>query len=1097
LNKVAEVTLTSDAPGAALFMLGNEAIARGAMEAGVQVVAAYPGTPSSEITETLVNNSKNTGMYAEWSVNEKVALEVAMAGAMSGLRSLAIMKHVGVNVAHDALTSASYMGLGGLVLISADDPGQWSSQNEQDNRYIARQCYIPVFEPCSAQEAKDMMVDAYRLSEEFHQMFMLRSVTRIGHARSDVVLGGIIADKRQGKFTKDPQRLVCLPANFRINRRQVVQRMQKIKEVMDTVPYNHLSLKKGAKLGVIACGISYGYALEAVKWLGLEDKVSILKIGTPYPLPEKLVQQLLKSVPEVVVVEELEPFVEDGVKVISKDNDIPVKVHGKDVVPLVGELSTRLVAETLSKLTGVKPPIDFAELDKIRDETAALLPLRPPTMCAGCPHRASAYAINIAARHYQQATGKEPVKTGDIGCYALAANAPLNSDDAAICMGGAFGLANGFAHTLDVPVIAHLGDSTFFHSGIPPMINAVYNNANMTMVVLDNSTTGMTGFQPHPGASGDKAHDIKIEDIARAGGVKFVEVVDAFDLPKLIDTVERALKFEGPSLIISRRLCNIIDQREKRKTGEKTVPYVVDPEKCLSGAPPYCQATCPLHIDIRGYVGLIKEGKFDEALALIKQTLPFPSIIGRICTRPCEAKCKRNEVEEAIAINALKRAATEYGKYTDDFSTAAEKKERVAVVGGGPAGIMAAYDLRKAGYKVTVFEALSKLGGMMAVGIPEFRLPRDILAKETDMIKKLGVEIKLNTRIGKDIKFADLQKDYNAVFVAVGAQKGRSLGIENDHAAGVIDGTEFLYKINTGEKVNAQEKVVVVGGGNVAIDCARTCVRLGFKDVNVVYRRSRAEMPAIAEEITEAEHEGVKLTLLSGPNKVVVKGGKVAGLECLKMKLGEPDASGRRRPVPVTGSEFVIETGLIIAAVGEEPELAFMAGDAAKAVANGYIKADPVTLETGVKGVFGGGDAVTGAATVIQAMAAGRKAAKSIDKYFKGEPLNVGREGEQVYESKLIVDTWGIAEEPRSVMPVLPVAQRKGNFKEVETGLTKEKAVAEAQRCLSCDCKICINLLGCPALITDKGKVAVDASGCPGCGVCAQVCPFDAIKPGE
>jgi indolepyruvate ferredoxin oxidoreductase alpha subunit len=281
LNKVAEVTLTSDAPGATLFMLGNEAIARGAMEAGVQLVAAYPGTPSSEITETLVNNSKNTGMYAEWSINEKVALEVAMAGAMSGLRSLSIMKHVGVNVAHDALTSASYMGLGGLVLISADDPGQWSSQNEQDNRYIARQCYIPVLEPCSAQEAKDMMVDAYRLSEEFHQMFMLRSVTRIGHARSDVVLGGIIKDKRQAKFTKDPQRLVCLPANFRINRRQVVQRMQKIKGVVDTVPYNHLSLKKNAKLGVIACGISYGYALEAVKWLGLEDKVSILKIGTP------------------------------------------------------------------------------------------------------------------------------------------------------------------------------------------------------------------------------------------------------------------------------------------------------------------------------------------------------------------------------------------------------------------------------------------------------------------------------------------------------------------------------------------------------------------------------------------------------------------------------------------------------------------------------------------------------------------------------------------------------------------------------------------------------------------------------------------------
>jgi NADPH-dependent glutamate synthase beta subunit-like oxidoreductase len=229
----------------------------------------------------------------------------------------------------------------------------------------------------------------------------------------------------------------------------------------------------------------------------------------------------------------------------------------------------------------------------------------------------------------------------------------------------------------------------------------------------------------------------------------------------------------------------------------------------------------------------------------------------------------------------------------------------------------------------------------------------------------------------------------------------------------------------------------------------------------------------------------------------VVKGGKVAGLECIKMQLGEPDSSGRRKPVPIKGSEFVIETGLIITAVGEEPDLAFMNGNAAKAVSGAYIKADPVTLETNVEGVFAGGDVVTGAATVIQALAAGRKAAKSIDKYFKSEPLNVGREGEAVFESQLIVDTWGINQEPRSVMPTLSVAKRKVNFKEVETGLSKAAAIKEAGRCLQCDCKLCINLLACPALIMDNGKVVVDASGCPGCGVCAQVCPFEAIKPGE
>ncbi|HJX13981.1 MAG TPA: indolepyruvate ferredoxin oxidoreductase subunit alpha, partial [Dehalococcoidales bacterium] len=976
MGRVAEITIASDAPGARLFMLGNEAIARGAIEAGVQVVASYPGTPSSEITEALVGMADRMGFYAEWSVNEKVAMEVAMAASISGLKSLAIMKHVGVNVAHDPLMSASYMGArGGLVLISADDPGQWSSQNEQDNRYIARQAYIPVLEPSSAQEAKDMMANAFRLSEEFNQMFMLRSVTRLGHGRSDIVFGEIEREKRAGKFVKDPGRLVCLPANFRNNRRLVVARMEKIRQAVDAWPYNRLTLKKNAKLGIIATGIAYGYAIEAVQWLGLEDKVSVLKVGTPYPLPAELTKQMLKAVPEVLVVEELEPFVEEAVKVVAKDAGLTTKVHGKDMLSVVGELSTRQVSEALSKLTGALPPVDFAMLDRIKAETQSLLPLRPPTMCAGCPHRATAYAINIACRRYQQETGREPVKTGDIGCYALAANPPLNSDDVAVCMGGAFGLANGFAHVVDAPVVAHLGDSTFFHSGIPPMINAVYNKSRVTMVVMDNATTGMTGFQPHPGASGDVSVDIKIEDIARASGVKFVEVVDSFDLPKLIETLDKALRFDGPSVIVARRLCGILDQREKRKQGVKTVPWEVEEEKCLAGAPPYCQATCPLHIDIRGYTRLIKEGKFNEALAIIKQTLPFPAIIGRICTRPCEARCQRAEVEEAIAINALKRAASDFGKYKEGYSVKAEKKEKVAIVGGGPAGIMAAYDLRKAGYKVTIFEALPRLGGMMAVGIPEFRLPRDILDKETAIIKKLGVEIKLNTRVGKDVKMSDLKKDYHAVFIAVGAHRGRNLGIENEKAPGVIDGTEFLLKVNTGQKVAVPDRVAVVGGGNVAIDCARTGVRLGCPDVTIVYRRSRAEMPAIAEEIAGAESEGVKIRLLAGPNKVVLKGNKVSGLECIKMKLGEPDKSGRRRPVPVAGSEFTVAADLIIAAVGEEPDLALMTGDMTKAVKDGLVKADPLTLETGIPGVFAGGDAVTGPATVIQAMAAGRKAA--------------------------------------------------------------------------------------------------------------------------
>jgi NADPH-dependent glutamate synthase beta subunit-like oxidoreductase len=300
-----------------------------------------------------------------------------------------------------------------------------------------------------------------------------------------------------------------------------------------------------------------------------------------------------------------------------------------------------------------------------------------------------------------------------------------------------------------------------------------------------------------------------------------------------------------------------------------------------------------------------------------------------------------------------------------------------------------------------------------------------------------------------------------------------------------------------GERAPAGNKVVIVGGGNVAVDCARTCVRLGFKEVNIVYRRSRDEMPAIAEEIAEAEKEGVKLQMLDGPNRVIADGGKVTGMEFIKNKLGEPDESGRRRPEPIADSEFVIDTPLIISAIGEQPDLEIMSGELSKVVKDGLIGTNPVTLQTSVKGIFAGGDAVSGPATVIEALAAGRKAAISISRYLNGESLDTGREGEGIYESKLTVDTFGVGQQPRIDMPTLPVEEREGNFREVEPGLSKEDAVREAERCLSCDCRLCINLIGCPAIITEGEDVVIDSTQCPGCGVCAHVCPHDAIISGE
>jgi len=628
-----ELTISSDAPGQRLFVLGNEAIARGAIEAGVQIAAAYPGTPSSEVTETLAGVAKELDMYVEWSTNEKVAFEVALAASICGVRAMASMKHVGVNVAHDPLMTAGYIGAkGGLVLLSADDPSAWSSQNEQDNRYIAEQGYIPVLEPSSTQEAKDMMADAFKLSEQFGQLFMFRSVTRIGHARGDIVLGEISRERRKGQFIKDRTRLVYTPREARINKPLMLERFEKIKKAVNTLPYNQLKLASGARLGIIACGLSYSYTLETIKWLGIEDRVSILKIGTPHPLPEELVLELLNSVEEVLVVEELDPFVELHVKAIAGEHNIPVKTHGKDLLPRIGELSTRKVTEAVANLTKAKMPVDFAGIDKLEQETAPLLPWRPPALCPGCPHRASHHAIKVASRRVAREYGKdiEPIYPGDIGCYALGYNPPQEASDTIICMGGSFGIASGLAHVVEAPIVAHLGDSTFFHSGIPPLVNAVYNKANITMVILDNSTTSMTGFQPHPGtgytAMGDETVMLKPEEIARACGVKFVEVVDPFNLKEATEAIEKAIRFPGPAVVVSRRLCAIIEQRDKKKRREETIPYCVDQDKC--------NEKCNACIELLGCPAIIKEGAktvIDSSLCtgcgLCAQVCPYKAIV--------------------------------------------------------------------------------------------------------------------------------------------------------------------------------------------------------------------------------------------------------------------------------------------------------------------------------------------------------------------------------------------------------------------------------------------------------------------------------------
>ena len=475
---------------------------------------------------------------------------------------------------------------------------------------------------------------------------------------------------------------------------------------------------------------------------------------------------------------------------------------------------------------------------------------------------------------------------------------------------------------------------------------------------------------------------------------------------------------------------------------------------------PPCRLTCPAGVNVQGYVALISKGKYREALNLIKESVPFPGVLGRICPAPCEEKCNRGLIDEPIAIRALKRFAADHGKGDESLPEVEPKEEKVAIVGSGPAGLTAAYFLAKEGYRVTVFEALPVAGGMLYVGIPEYRLPKDVLLEEIEGIERLGVEIKTNTRIGRDLKIDDLfRQGYKALFIAVGAHRSRRLNIEGEDAEGVIHGVDFLRKVNLGEKVEIGKKVAVVGGGDVAIDAARVAVRMGA-EVTILYRRSRLEMPAREEEVEAAESEGVKIEFLVAPVEVLTQDGRVRGVKCIRMKLGAPDASGRRRPIPIEGSEFELDIDTLIPAIGQSPDTSFLEVSGIEVTERGTIKVDPLTLQTSREGVFAGGDCQTGPGIAIEAIAAGKRAAESIIGYLKGQAAERAKE-EAPAPLPLSIVPWWEERKPRQKMPTLPLEKRVSCFDEIEKGFGEEEALREASRCLNCG--VCSECLQCVA----------------------------------
>ncbi len=486
--------------------------------------------------------------------------------------------------------------------------------------------------------------------------------------------------------------------------------------------------------------------------------------------------------------------------------------------------------------------------------------------------------------------------------------------------------------------------------------------------------------------------------------------------------------------------------------------------EAVSTAP--CRNGCPAHINIPGYLESIKEGNYEEALAINREKTPFVGTLGRVCVHPCESNCNRQPVDQALSIRLSKRFVADFG-LRNGYDQPLEKpalnnaKDRVAIVGAGPAGLNAAYQLARKGYGVTVYEALSVAGGMLAVGIPSYRLPRDILNYEIDLVRRMGVDIICNTRVGSDITIGQIwQAGFKAIFIANGLHESAKMGCEGEEACyqGFMPGVEFLRRINLGQKVELGGSVSVIGGGNVAMDCARSAVRLGAKEVNLVYRRSRNEMPANAAEIKAAEEEGINFYLLANPVCILEEGGAVSGMECIKMELGEPDASGRRKPVPLDGSEFILKAESVIPAIGQVANFDFLDEKSAVKLSRwGTIEVDDNTMETAAAGIFAGGDAVLGARTVIEAFATANRAAAAIDAYIRSGRAEVGQsfyferylETAGVYNPECVPEMIGARR--RLEEDVLPVNQRVSGFEEADLGFTGPGvAIAEADRCVKC-----------------------------------------------
>ncbi len=604
--------------GKKVVLLGNEAIVRGALEAGVGVATAYPGTPSSEVPMTFSRIAKQAGVYFEYSTNEKVAFETAAGAAYSGVPAIVSMKHFGLNVASDSVMPVIYTGVKApLIIMVADDPQGWSSaQSEQDSRFYSRLGHIPTIEPANPQECKDFTVLAFKISEEFNIPVMLRTTTKVSHSIGTVKLGEVKKPKRKGKFVKDKKVYYNIRPNLQKLHELLLEKNEKIRKkysekLVDVIP--------GSKnLGVICSGVSYEYVLEAVKEMKVKPR--ILRIKMTYPLPVKMISKFIKDLKSVVVVEELEPIIEEEVKAIAKEVNPKLVVHGKDLLPSVGEYNTEDIISAFEKLYKKKYHIDFKKHLRKAEAMVKDLPPRKPSFCQGCPHRSTFYAV-------KKVLGSKTIYAGDIGCYILGIFEPYEMQDFIISMGASEGITHGIMKSTKQKPVVFIGDSTFFHAGMPGLANFHFNKTDALVIILDNSVTAMTGHQPHPGTGrtgmNESVPALKLEEIAKALGADNVRVVNSFNQKEVQKAVKELYSKPGVNVIVSRGECRLLFMREMKKEQIQVPKFQIDPEKCVKCGVCTDEFACP---------AIIKEGKGKNAKYYINEDMCWGcSVCAQIC----------------------------------------------------------------------------------------------------------------------------------------------------------------------------------------------------------------------------------------------------------------------------------------------------------------------------------------------------------------------------------------------------------------------------------------------------------------------------------